>query len=90
MSIKWSRRFARVVVALLVGEIVRAMRDMGREPSQLREDEVVTTFFDDRLKDSDGDERTLADLVARLHAQQPTEPETLPFKSAEDQGVKPS
>lgn len=81
---------ARALNRLTVAEIVRAMRDMGREPSQLREDQIVCAFFDDGMKDSDSEKTTLADLVVRLHAQQRLEPETIPFKSAEDQEAKPS
>jgi hypothetical protein len=69
-----------------VGEIVTALREVGRDPSLLREDETYAPLLDGvragSLAESDV---TIAKLITRLH-EEVTESSTVPFDQTTEKG----
>jgi membrane protein len=77
---------AKALGKLTVGEIVTTLREVGRDPSLLREDETYAPLLDgvraDSLAESDA---TIAELIARLH-EEVTESSTVPFDQTTEKG----
>lgn len=77
---------AKALGKLTVGDIVTALREVGRDPSLLREDETYKPILDRvRAGDLAHSDTSIAEIVAGLR-QETAEAPTVPFSRASDTG----